>query len=304
MNVNGFVSKRKLNSKTVITLQNTSTEDIYEILHLAKKIKQKESVGEKTLSLKGKHVALLTKPAYVRSRIAFQIAVTELGGNPITVSLPGANIAEELKDPDTTEVVKNFGVAGVVVDTEFLHDAEVLENYSTMPVINANGRTSPCQTLAALLTIWEHKGTLQGLKLAIIGELDGGDYSLIAGAAKCGLDISVICPDGHEPPADILTYCNQFGYVDVYDHLEDGVRGADVVIIMNHNFNKEFLFTDRYFNFTNKDALLLHMLPICRGVDVSEEALHHPNSLIYEQASNTLPVLKALLSLCIGKIND
>ncbi len=301
MNVNGYVPHKKLKDKTIITLKDTAVEDIYEILYYAKELKQKQLVGEKTLCLKGKHLALLTKPAYVRSRIAFAVAVSELGGNPITVSLPGASIAEELKDPDTTTVVKSYGVAGVVVDTEFLHDAEVLDNYSTMPVINANGRTSPCQSLATLLTIWERKGKLQGLKMCIVGEVDNGDYSLIAGAAKCGLDISVVCPENHEPPEEVLSYCNQFGYVDIYDHLEDGVRGADVIFIMNHNFPKEYLFTDHYLRFANKDALLTHSLPINRGVDISEEAIHYQNTVIFDQAENALPVLKALLALTVGE---
>ena len=218
MNVNSHTQKHELKDKTLITLQNVSVEDIYEILHLARDIKKKQTVGEKINSLQGQHIALLTKPSYVRSRITFQIAVSELGGNPITVSLPGSSIAEELKDQDTTEIVKRLGVSAVVVDTEFLHDAEVLENYSTMPVINANGRTSPCQSLAALLTIWEQKGTLQGLKMTVIGNVDNGDYSLFAGAAKCGIDLAVVCPEGSEPPSEILNYCGQFGFVEVFDN--------------------------------------------------------------------------------------
>lgn len=304
MNLNGYTPKRKLNNKMIITLQNTATEDIFEILHFAKEIKQKQTVRERMNWLNGKYVALLTKPAYVRSLIGFQIAVNELGGMPITVSLPGAKITEELKDPDTTTIVKNYGVSAVVVDTEFLHDAEILENYSCMPVINANGRTSPCQSLAALLTIWENKGKLRGLKMAIIGDVGNGDYSLIAGAVKCGLDISIVCPDGHEPPAEILTYCNQFGFVDVFDQIEDGVRGADIIFIMDHEFDKEFLFTDRYFRFANKEALLLHSMPINRGVDISEETLNYPNTLIYEQAGNAMPVLKAILALSVGTIKE
>ena len=304
MNINGFTPKKKLNNKTLVTLQNTPTEDIFEILHFAKKIKQMQSVNEKTNWINGKYVALLTKPSYVRSLIGFQIAVNELGGHPITVSLPGSKIEEELKDPDTTTIVQNYGVSAVVVDTEFLHDAEVLENYSVMPVINANGRTSPCQTLSALLAIWEAKGKLQGLKMAIVGEVGNGDYSLIAGAVKCGIDISIICPDGHEPPAEILTYCNQFGFVDVFDHLDDGLRGADIVYIISHEFGKEFLFTDRYFRYMNKDCILLHSMPINRGVDISEETLNYPNSLIFKQASNVLPVLKAVLALSIGNIKE
>ena len=301
MNVNGYTPQKKVKDKALITLRNTDVTDIFEILHLAKEIKKKQMVGEKVQSLTGKHVALLTKPSYVRSLIAFQIAVSEMGGHPITVSLPGSSIETELKDPDTTTIVKSFGVAGVVVDTEFLRDAEVLNNYSAMPVINANGRTSPCQSLASLLTIWEAKGKLQGLKMCIIGELDNGDYSLIAAASKCGIDISVVCPEGHEPSNDILNYCNQFGFVDVYDHIEDGVRGADVVFIMNHDFNKDFLFTDHYFRYTNKDPILLHSMPINRNVDIAEDLLQSPRSLIFEQAANALPVLKAVLALYLGE---
>ena len=304
MNINGYTPKRKLTSKHLVTLQQSTPEDIFEFLHFARDIKRKKSVDEKLNCLKGKYVTLLTKPDFVRSRIAFNMAVNDLEGTPIVVPLTGSAIEEELKDPDTTTVIKNFGVSAFVVDTSFMHDAEVLNTYSDVPTVNANGRSSPCQPLAALLTIWEHKGKLEGLRLAIIGNVNDGDYSLLAGASKCGMDISIVCPDDFDPPRKILDYCSQFGFVDIYDNIEDGVRGADVIFIMDHDFDKKYLFTDRYFKYANKEALLLHSMPINRGGDISEEALNYPGAIIFEQAGNVLPDLQSVLALLAGKITD
>ena len=301
MNINGYTPQKNIRTKRLLSLKHTSAADIMEMLHLAKQFKRKKEVGEKSNTLSGKYVALMTKPSFFRTRIAFQIAVEGLCGNPITIPMGGSDIEEALKNREIVTAIKNYGIEAFVVDTAFFHDAELLESYIDTPVINANGNASPCQALAALLAIWERKGTLSGLKLAVIGDLNVSDRSIVAGAAKCGFDISVICPEECEPDADIINYCRQFCDIEVYNNIEDGVRQADVVYVMTHDFSKEFLLTDYYFKFMHKDALVLSPLPVKHDTEISDEIISSSHSLIVEQAENLLPVLQSVLTLITNK---
>ncbi len=300
MNINGFTPKKNLDKKRLLSLRQTPASDIMEILHLAKQFKRKKQVKEKSNTLNGKYVALLTKPYFFRTRIAFQIAVEQLYGNPITITMSGSEIEDALKDREMVTAIKNYGIEAFVVDTAYFQDAEILENYVDTPIINANGNASPCQALAALLAIWESRGTLSGLKLAVIGDLNVNDRSIVAGAAKCGMDISVICPKECEPDDSIINYCRQFCDIEVYNNVEDGVRQADIVYVMTHDFTKEFYLTDYYFKFMHKDALVLSPLPVKHDTEISDEIISSNHSLIIEQAENLLPVLQAVLTLIVG----
>lgn len=301
MNINGYTPRKSINRKRLLSLKETSASDIMELLHLSKRFKLKRAVNEKSDTLRDKYVALLTKPSFFRTRIFFQIAVEQLGGRPVIIPMSGSDIEEALKDRDMVNAIKNYGLEAFVVDTSFFQDAEALESYINTPVINANGNASPCQALAALLSIWERLGELQGLNLAVIGDLNTNDTSIVTGAAKCGMDISIICPEECNPDSEIINYCKQFCEVDVYNNLEDGVRGADVIYVMTHDFSKEFLLTDYYFKFTRNDALVLSPLPVKKGEEISEEILSSNHSLISNQAENLLPVLQAVLTLTMCK---
>lgn len=299
MNINGFTPKKKIDKNRLLSLKQTSASDIMEILYLARQFKRKKQVKEQSNTLNGKYVALLTNPTYFRTRIAFQIAVDELCGKSIILPISGSDLDNTLKDREVITSIKNYGIDAIVVDTAFFQDAEILENHIDLPIINANGNASPCQALAALLAIWEKRGGLSGLKLAVIGDLNVNDRSIISGAAKCGMDISVICPKECEPDKPIVDYCRQFCDIEIHNNIEDGVRFADVVYVMSHDFSKEYFLTDYYYRFMNKDALILSPLPVKHDTEISDEIVSSSHSLIVEQAENLLPVLQAVLTLML-----
>lgn len=301
MNINGYVPKKHVSASTLLSLSKTSIEDVFELLHYARDFKQMAAVGEKTDILHGKYVALLTKNSFFRTRIAFQIATESIGGKAMILSLSGSSIEDYLKDRDGISVIRGYGVESFVVDTAVSKDAEVIDGYSDMPIINANSKTSPCQALASLLTVWQRKGKLQDLKMAVIGNFSGGDYSLLYGAAKCGIDLNLICPEPAEPERHITDYCRQFCDIEIYDNLEDGLVGVDAVYIMSHDLPLSFMVDEKSLKRAKQEALILHPLPVRRDEEISETLLDSPQCVIEEQAANLLPVLKAAFALIVGK---
>ena len=301
MNVNGYVPKNKTECNNLLSLEKTSTEDLFELLHASRDFARKRTAGEKCDVLRGKYVALVTKHSFFRTRIAFQIATQNVGGNAMVLPLSGSSLEDYLKDRDAVNAIKGYGVAGFVVDTSVSRDAEIMDNYSTLPIINANSRTSPCQTLASLLTIWQRKEKLHDLKIAVIGDLREADCSLLYGAAKCGMDVNVVCPEYAEPPANAADYCRQFCDVEIFNDLEDGLTGADVIYIMSHDFDLSFEIDERSLRYAKNNAVILHPLPVRRDCEIAETLLDSPNCLINEQSANLLPVLEAVESLIIGK---
>ena len=199
MNINGYVPKKRISANKLLSLYNTSITDVFELLHAAREFKQKNAAKEKNDILHGKYIALLTKNTFFRTRVAFQIATENVGGRSMILSLSGSSIEDYLKDRDGISVIRGYGVEGFAVDTAVSKDAEVLDGYSDIPLINANSKTSPCQALASLLTIWNRKSRLQDLKMAIIGNFSDCDYSLLYGAAKCGVDLNLVCPTFTNP---------------------------------------------------------------------------------------------------------
>lgn len=301
MNINGYVPKKRITAKTLLSLSNTSIDDVFELLHAARDFKQKTAAGEKTDILHGKYVALLTKNTFFRTRIAFQIAIEGIGGKAMILSLSGSSIEDYLKDRDGISAIRGYGVKSFAVDTSVSKDAETIYGYSDMPIINANSKTSPCQAIASLLTIWQRKGRLQDLKMAIIGNFSGGDYSLLYGAAKCGVDLNLVCPEPAEPERAVTDYCRQFCDIEIYDNLEDGLAGVDAIYVMSHDLPLSFMLSENEMRRAKPDALILHPLPIRRDEEIAETLLDSPYCAVNEQSANILPVLKAAFSLTVGK---
>ncbi len=301
MNINGYVPKKHISANSLLSLSKTSIEDVFELLYAARDFKQKAAVGEKTDVLHGKYVALLTKNTFFRTRIAFQIAIEGIGGNAMILPLSGSSIEDYLKDRDGISAIRGYGVKSFAVDTSVSKDAEVIDGYSDLPIINANSKTSPCQALASLFTVWQRKGKLQDLKMAIVGNFSGGDYSLLYGAAKCGIDLNLICPEPAEPERAVADYCRQFCDIEIYDNLEDGLSGADAVYVMSHDLPLSYMLGEKELHRAKPDALILHPLPVRRDEEISETLLDSPFSVINEQSANILPVLKAAFSLIVGK---
>ena len=300
MNINSYKSTGTLNKKHLVSLQNYTEENIYEILFAAKEITARLAAGEKLTALKNKYRYLITKRGFSRSRIAFETAVSKLSGTSTVSTMHGSDIDSVLKDGLSLAAIAEYGVNAIMVSTEMSTDAETLEKNVSLPVINANSKSGPCEALAALLTVWEKKGRLSGLKVAVIGDAEEASDGFIYAFIKCGADVTAICPEGNRPQEKTLGYCAQYGDVIVTDDIKSGVADADVIYVSGKNSGEKFVLTEELLQTAKPDAIVLHVLPVpCENANLTEDVIKSRNFAALEQAVNLQRILTAALYLLV-----
>jgi ornithine carbamoyltransferase len=301
MDINKFTPMGNINKRHLISLANFTEEEIYEILYKAKEISIKLAAGEKLNYLKNKYVTLLTKRSFARSRIAFETAVTKLGGFPMISTMHGSELEIIIKDKLTIEAIAGYGVNAIVVQTAEANDAEQIEKSVNIPIINANSKSGPCEALAALLTVWKKKGKLSGLKLAMVGDPAIYADSFIYAFANCGFDITIICPEDKNPPDEIINHCNQYGDLVICQDLEEGLKGADVIFVSNDGLGYEYMIDSSNVNLAKPDAIILHTLPVIPNESLSEDVISSHQFVAVEEALHLPEIEMAILSLLIAK---
>ena len=301
MDINKFTPRGTIDKKHLVSLASYTEEEIYEILYRAKEIAIKLAAGEKLNYLKNKYVSLLTKRSFARSRIAFETAVTKLGGFPMISTMHGSELEIIIKDKLTIEAIAGYGVNAIVVQTAEAQDAEQIEKSVNIPIINANSKSGPCEALAALLTIWKRKGKLSGLKVAMVGDPAVYADSFVYAFASCGLDITIICPEDKNPSEEIVNHCNQYGDLIICQNLEEGLKGADVIFVSNDGLSYDYIIDGVSINYAKPDAIILHTLPVIPNEGVGEDVISLPQFVAVEEALHLPEIEMAILSLLISK---
>lgn len=301
MDVNKFSPTGAINKKHLVTLANYSEDEIYEILVFARDIATRLSAGEKLAFLKNKYVSLITKRTFARSRIAFETAVTKLGGTPIVSTMHGSELETTIGDKLTMEAIAGYGVNAIVVQTAEATDAEHLEKAVNIPIINANSKSGPCEALAALLTVWKLKGKLSGLKITMVGDPSVYGDSFVYAFATCGFDVTIVCPEGKNPPDEIINHCNQYGDVIICQDLSDGVKDADVIFVSNDGLGFEYVVDSTVLTGAKPDAIVLHTLPVIADESVAEDVINSKQFVALQQALHLPEIEMAALSLLVGK---
>lgn len=302
MDINYYKPCGTLNKKHLISLENYTEEEIYEILKRANDVAERLNAGEKQSSLKNKYVYLITKSGFSRSRIAFETAVTKLSGTFTVSSLPGDKIDSVLTDSLSMQAIEYYGVDAIVVRTDITADAETLEKHIDLPIINANPRSGPLEALSALSTVWEKKGRLSGLKIATIGNPSVFAENYLYAFVKCGADVTVICPKELYPDEKVRNYCAQYGDLSVTDDLTAGLKDADCVFVSDDESMKEYALTADVLSVVKPTALILHSLPISKENSlISDEVAASPNFVALRLAENLQKIIMAVLDLLVAK---
>lgn len=301
MDINKFSPTGIIEKKHLVSLANYTEEDIYEILYKAKEIAMRLAAGEKLTFLKNKYVSLLTKRSFARSRIAFETAVTKLAGIPMISTMHGSELETIIKDKLSMEVIAGYGINAIVVQTAETTDAEQIEKAVNIPVINANSKSGPCEALSALLTIWQKKGRLSGLKATMVGDPAVYADSFIYAFANCGLDITIVCPEDKNPPPEIINHCNQYGDLIIVSDLEEGLKNADVVFVSDDGLDYTYTVDSVNLAYAKPNVIVLHTLPIPADGNLSEDVIASPNFLGIQEALHLPEIEMAALSLLVGK---
>jgi ornithine carbamoyltransferase len=303
-----------LKGKDFLTLSEFTPEDLETVLGLAARLKAKRASGLGSAALKGKSVALIFEKPSLRTRTSFQVAISELGGFSMNLSSNELQLGRGETVEDTARVLSRY-VHCVMARVNKHSDIERLARAASVPVINGLSDVHhPVQVLADLLSLWEHKGTLKGLRVAWVGDGDNVCNSWTIGSALAGVDFIAATPAGYEPAKDVVKFATSLakgtgGSIRVVTDPIDAVSGADCVMtdtFVSMGFEKEQearlkAFTSKYrvtkelMSKAKKGAIFEHCLPAHRGEEVDSEVIDGPQSVVFDEAENRLHTEKALL---------
>lgn len=294
-------------------------EEINALIRRARSLKRELKAGRTRNDLKGRTLAMIFSKPSTRTRVSFEVAMTQLGGHAIYLGWNDLQLGRGETIADTARTLSRY--VDCVAARLFKHrEIEELAEHSTVPVINAlTDLHHPCQTLADLMTIEEHKGKLKDVKVAWVGDGNNVCNSILLGCTLVGSDISVACPKGYEPPSHIVSTAmdnskRSGSSVKITNEPLVAVRDADVVytdvfVSMGMEAERErrmqdfrgFQVTPELMNAAEEDAIFMHCLPARRGEEVSAEVIDGRWSVVWDQAENRLHAQKALLLKLIGR---
>ncbi len=303
-----------MKSKDLLSISDLSSEGIHSLISDAVDMKAK---GWLSL-LDGKILALLFEKPSLRTRVSFEVAMRQLGGQAIYLSPAEVGLGERESAPDVARVLSRY--VDVIAARTFSHQTlEVLASYSSVPVINAlSDLEHPCQALADFLTIYEKKGALSGLTLAFIGDGNNVAHSLLLAASLTGMNFRIASPADYRVQDRILHLAQDYAIdsgAEVFctEEPSSAVSGADVVYtdvwasmgqeaeadkrrqaFAGYQVNSELL------SLAKEDAIFMHDLPAHHGEEVAEGILDSPQSVVFDQAENKMHLLKALLAEILG----
>lgn len=309
------ISELDLNikGKDLLSLADYAPETIKGLVQIATELKKAHVAGEEKPLLKGKILGMIFDKNSTRTRVSFEAGMLQLGGQAIYLSGKETQMGRGEPISDTAKVLSEY-VDAIMIRTFSHENVEELAKHATIPVIN--GLTDlyhPCQALADLLTIQEVKGTLEGLKIAYIGDGNNVAHDLMIAAAKTGIDIAVATPKGYEPNSEITELTKTFAAVSgsevvITNDPIEAVDGADVIYTdvwtsMGQEEENEqrlkdfngFQINEELVKGAKEDYMFLHCLPAHRGEEVTAEVIDGKNSYVFQQAGNRMHAQKALL---------
>lgn len=305
--------------KDLLKMDDLSKEEILEILNLADQLKYELKHTIPHEHLKGKSLGMIFEKSSTRTRVSFEVGMYQLGGNALFLSSRDLQIGRGEPIEDTARVLSKF-IQGIMIRTYSQQEVETLAKYSSIPIINGlTDEEHPCQVLADLMTIREYKNTLEGLKVAYIGDGNNMANSLIIGTLKTGMSFSLASPDGYMPNEKYLKRGKELADAEASEFVithspVEAVRDADVIItdvwasmgqedeahIRAKAFDGYQINSD-LMRLAKPNAMVLHCLPAHRGEEITADVLESHSSEIFDESENRMHVQKAVLVKLIKK---
>ena len=308
----------QMKGRDILTLAEFSREDIIKILDLADRFKKerKKFIYKKILSTKT--LAMIFQKPSTRTRVSFDVAMNDLGGNSITLNSTEIQLSRGETIEDTARSFSRY-VDVIMARMQNHNEVSVLAKYASIPVINGlSDIYHPTQVLADLQTIREKKGKLEGLKLAWIGDGNNVCNTLLIGCGRMGIDMQVASPPNYKPDRGAYELAKKtseksMNNIEVIEDAKEAVKDADIVVTDTFismgsdsqrterlkTFLPEYQVNANLMNRANKDAIFMHCLPSHRGEEVTDEVIDGTKSVVWDEAENRLHSQKALLSLLL-----
>ena len=304
-----------LRGRNLVSVADFTAEEIWQVLKTAETLKLEGYRGQAHPVLAGKTLGMIFQKPSLRTRVSFEVGMTQLGGHAIYLAPADISLGKRETTEDIAIVLSRY--CDILMARVFGHDIVAdLATYATVPVINGlSDLEHPCQILADLLTIYEKKDGIMGLDAVYSGDGNNVAHSLMYGAALLGMNLTVVTPPGYEPKAEILEKSQAIAETNACDirvsnDLMESCRGADVIYTdvwasMGQEAEAEerarlfapYQVNEVLLEVADEQAIILHCLPAHYGEEIEYAASRTPNSVIFDQAENRLHAQKALMAL-------
>ena len=304
--------------KHLLSIADLSADEVWQILNLAKALKEEWQKGGNKPILKGKTLGMIFQKPSLRTRVSFEMGMIHLGGQALYIAPDEIKLGVRESVPDVARVLSRY-VDGIMARVFAHSHIQELAAYSRVPVINGlSDYSHPCQALADLLTIWEKRGKLKGVKLAYVGDGNNVATSLLFAATRVGMDIALASPEGYELGNDVVKLGQEFAAqsgskVELVRDPATAVRGADVIytdvwVSMGQEEETKRRLKDlrpyqvnaALVGQARSDVMVMHCLPAHRGQEITDDVADGPNSVLFDQAENRMHAQKAILALLMG----
>ena len=300
--------------KHFLKLSDWSTEEIMQALDLADKLKYERKHGIPHRLLEGQVLGMIFSKSSTRTRVSFEVGIHDLGGTGLFLSSRDLQIGRGEPVEDTARVLSRY-LDGIMIRTFAQKEVEDLATYGSIPIINGlTDYCHPCQVMADLQTIREHKGNLDGRKLTYIGDGNNMANSLIVGGIKTGMEVAVACPKGYEPDADVMKWAAENGKFTCTENIEEAATDADALYTdvwasmgqeaeanQRKEIFKNYQINSSVMKAAKSDAMVMHCLPAHRGEEITADVFESHANEIFDEAENRLHAQKAILDVCMSK---
>ncbi|SDD07591.1 ornithine carbamoyltransferase [Terribacillus halophilus] len=310
--------EHSLAGRSLLSLQDLTKEEIHYVLDLAAGLKSQQQKGELIQPLNGKTLGMIFEKSSTRTRVSFETGIYQLGGMGLYLNANDLQLGRGEPVADTAKVLSGY-LDVIMIRANSHKMVEELAAHASIPVIN--GLTDlfhPCQALADMQTILEYKETLEGVKLAYIGDANNVANSLMFAAAKTGMQIRIASPAGYQPLPEMVEKASAISddpeFLLITESPEVACAGADVIytdvwtsmgqeqetkarLAAFHGYQVNEALMDS----AASDAIFLHCLPAHRGEEVTAAVIDGPQSAVFQEAENRLHVQKALMLAVMGK---
>lgn len=296
-----------------LQLPDLTRDELNQIIEAAITLKQSWKAGILDNRMQGKVLAMIFEKASTRTRVSFESGISQLDGTAIFLSPDDTQLGRGEPIEDSARVISSM-VDLVMIRTFEQEKVELFSQYSSVPVINAlTDSFHPCQLLADIQTYVEHRGSMQGTKVAWVGDGNNMCQSYINASAMLDFELAIACPAGYQPNADLLA--KHADRVSICSDPEQVLRDANLVVTdtwasMGQEQQAserriafaDFMVSEQNMTLAAKDALFMHCLPAYRGMEISETMLDSKWSVVWDEAENRLHAQKALMLFLAGKL--
>jgi ornithine carbamoyltransferase len=301
--------------KHFLDLDRFETGTLREMIEWGKGFKRGQAPGDRAQPFAGKALAMVFERPSTRTRVSFERAIRQLGGDAIVLETQGSQLGRGETVADTARVLSRYVDAIMIRTTS---EAKLLEmaEYASVPVINGlTDRTHPCQLMADVMTFEEHRGAIENKVVAWSGDGNNMAASWIQAAVRFGFELRLACPELLNPPEDVVTWAHeQQGRIMVTPDVEAAVTDADCVVTdtwvsmgdetgdsrQRHNLLRPYQVDDRLMSLAKPDAIFMHCLPAHRGNEVTASVIDGPQSVVWDEAENRLHAQKGILYWCLS----